>query len=295
MEERLVTIGVPFFNPGVFFKPAIESILGQTYNNFELILIDDGSTDSALEIATAFNDSRIKVISDGHNLGLPARLNQIVELAKGEFVARMDADDLIQPNRIEKQVRFLEKNVDIDIVSTGICTIDNQNKVVAYRMPSNKSTQNCTLVDGVFGKTGIAHATIVARKSWCLRNNYDENARLMEDYQLWIDSLIKNDLKVGFINEPLYYYREESSIHYSKLIKAYSNQIDIVKDKYSHLIPFSKIIRFYIVMRIKMLVTYVLKTFNISHFLLNIRNRKTVNSDVAMNELQRKLDGFLKQ
>lgn len=298
MNKPKVTIGIPFYNPGGFFFDSIKCILMQSYIDFELILIDDGSEDNSLSIAKSFTDSRIKIISDGKNLGLPARLNQIVQLAKGEYIARMDADDLVASERIEKQVSFLEKNHSVDLVSTGICSITNDNNVISIRLP--KTTLNTTLKlhDAVQGSTEIAHATILARKDWYARNPYDESAFLMEDYQLWIDALIRNDLKVGYIKEPLYFYREESSIKYNKIIRAYKNQKNIIGKKYRTTVPYNIRFVFYLKINIKLIITYFFNHFGLMNKLISIRNRATIQTGEQHNFVQKeiyKIKGFQSQ
>ena len=169
-----ISIGIPFYNCEDFLDSAIKSVLAQTHSNWELILIDDGSRDSSLEIAMNFerNDSRIRVISDGKNMKLAYRLNQIIELATYNYIARMDADDMIDPFRLEKQIKILKENKDIDLVSTGVCSINNNNEVRGIRVYKNYSLK---ALDIISGNAGIVHASVVARKSWYLRNRYKEN------------------------------------------------------------------------------------------------------------------------
>ena len=100
----LVTIGIPFYNASQFLEYAIKSVINQTYTNWELILVDDGSTDDSLSIARSFNDQRIKILSDGVNKGLVSRLNEIILNSRGSYIARMDADDIMHFERIEKQI-----------------------------------------------------------------------------------------------------------------------------------------------------------------------------------------------
>ena len=274
-----LTIGIPFYNPGEYFFDSVKSILLQSFNDFELILIDDGSSDDSLTVAKSFSDPRIVVVSDNLNLGLPARLNQIVNLSRGEYIARMDADDLVSLERLAKQVQFLDENPDIDIVSTGICSISNNCEFMSVRIPKFTKRLDLNLDDGIKGATGVAHATIMARKSWCLRNRYDESAKLMEDYQLWIDSLIRNDLKVGFIKEPLYFYREEISVQYEKVIQSYKNQSKIVSEKYAGMIPLKTRVLFSIEMKAKMLITWFFNLFGVMNSLISLRNRGTLQDD----------------
>ena len=270
-----VTIGIPFFNPGFFFRGSINSILNQTFLDFELILLDDGSTDGSLEVAKSFSDNRIRIISDGVNLGLPSRLNKLTDLAKGEYIARMDADDLVASDRIIKQVEYLNKNKDINLVSTGICSISNTDDLISFRLPTQDKRLNTSINTAVYGKTEVAHASIMARKDWYVRNRYNETAKLMEDYQLWLDATIKNDFKVGFIKEPLYFYREESSTDYNKIINSYKNQLNIIKFNYKDIIPIKTQVIFTVIINFKIFITMILHRLGFINKLINIRNRKT--------------------
>src|SRR5687768_7329955 len=103
----LVTIGLPFLNPGHRFEYALKSVFAQSFKDWELLLVDDGSTDQSLSIAERVNDPRVKYIHDGNNRGLPCRLNQITESASGRILIRMDADDLMHPTRVERLVHCL--------------------------------------------------------------------------------------------------------------------------------------------------------------------------------------------
>ena len=229
-KSSSISIGIPFYNAQNYIEESIKSILIQTYQNWELILIDDGSTDKSLEIANSFakKDSRIRVISDGQNKKLPARLNQIIQEARYDYIARMDADDLISPLRLEKQLNFLKENEHYDLVSTGIFSLKNDLSLVGYR--GTKENKIVSLSDAILGTTGIIHASIIAKKSWYVRNLYNENNKLAEDYELWLNAFLKDDLKVGFIKEPLYYYREDQNIKLKKLLQAYTTQIEIIKN-----------------------------------------------------------------
>lgn len=127
-----ITIGIPFYNAGRYLASSIRSVLGQTYSGFELILSDDGSTDGSLQIAESFNDPRIRLVSDGANRGIAFRLNEQISLANGTFFARMDADDLMFPDRIEKQLSFLER-YGYDVTGTQAVVIDHNNEVMGLR------------------------------------------------------------------------------------------------------------------------------------------------------------------
>jgi len=115
MSNALVTIGLPFYNAENTLPLAIKSTLAQTFSSWRLLLVDDGSTDRSLAIAKEFaeHDFRIEVLTDGKNRGLIYRLNQLIDLADTKYIARMDADDIMLPERLAKQFHFLEKNRDI--------------------------------------------------------------------------------------------------------------------------------------------------------------------------------------
>ena len=131
-RNTLVSIVIPVYNGEVYLRDAIQSVVNQTFQNWKLYLINDGSTDGSLVIMEeyALRDARIKVIDDGQNKGLVTRLNQSVEIAVGKYYARMDADDIMYITRIEEQVTFLESHPDVDVLGTSIMIIDNNNDIV---------------------------------------------------------------------------------------------------------------------------------------------------------------------
>ena len=219
-DLKFVTICIPFYNAQSTLLDAVRSVFAQTHKSWELILIDDGSTDRSLEVAQLIDDPRVTVYSDGENRKLAGRLNQVVGLAKYDFIARMDADDLMSPARIEKQLNLLEANPDIDLVSTGLCSLSNNNEPLGVRCVSSnhKITSNGLLS----GNTGIVHASLLGRRAWFERNAYKESLRKSQDTNLWVRSYSKDDLKVGFIDEPLYYYREDDNVTQKQLLLAYS-------------------------------------------------------------------------
>src|ERR1700730_4784225 len=116
----MVSIAMPFYNCERTLVMAVQSILDQTYEGFERLLCDDGSTDRSLELARSFNDPRIIVWSDSQRKRLAERLNECIDRARGIYFARMDADDISYPERIDKQVKFMEQNPDVDLVGTHI-------------------------------------------------------------------------------------------------------------------------------------------------------------------------------
>lgn len=273
-----ISIGISFYNCEKFLASAIKSILAQTHTDWELILINDGSTDHSLEIARSFDDSRIRIISDGLNMKLAARLNQIIDLSKYDYIARMDADDIIDPFRLEKQIKFLDQNQDIDLVSTGVCSISNKNEVRGIRNYKNSCLSS---FDVISGNIGLVHASVMARKSWYLRNRYKENI-VAEDYELWNRAFANNDLKIYRVQEPLYYYREDDNVTYAKLMKAYKSQLSIISDYKSALSLFDYL-KINLKMYFKIIVIFILNMFGMLDILLKRRGVEQPTSDQLAN------------
>jgi glycosyltransferase involved in cell wall biosynthesis len=216
-----VTIAIPFFNAESFLTDAIRSVFAQTYQDWELILIDDGSTDKSLEIALSVKDVRVKVISDGKNKRLAGRLNEVTKIAKYDFIARMDADDLIFPNKIQTQLTCFEKDTNLDIVTTGVYSVTNKLEIQGVR---GQDFEYPTYESIISRQLGVVHAAILARKSWYERNEYDENLKIAQDLDLWIRAAKKNDFKIKSIADYLYIYREEGNVTRDKLLRAYKNE-----------------------------------------------------------------------
>jgi len=220
-----VTIAIPFYNAEKFLAEAIKSVFAQSFQDWELLLIDDGSTDNSLAIAKSVQDDRVRVIADGKNKRLAGRLNEVSHWAKYDYILRMDADDLMMPNRIEKQLKLLINN-DADIVTTGVYSVLNNLKLIGVR---GMNYNSATFDDIISKKVGITHAALLAKKSWYLRNQYDETLSIAQDLDLWLRSSKSNDLKIISIKDPLYIYREENNVTKDKLLRAYKNERNMIR------------------------------------------------------------------
>lgn len=200
-NEILVTIGIPVYNSEKFLHQAISSVLNQTYPYFELIITDDGSTDGSVSIVESFNDPRIILLKDNQNKGISYRLNQQIQLANGVYFARMDADDIMLPNRIEQQVHFMTENPQTDVVGTAICIIDDYNQILGYRKASHKKTQ----IDTIKG-VAFAHPSVLGKTQWFRQHLYKNEFIGMEDYELWNRTINKSVF--GYIDDILLFYRD---------------------------------------------------------------------------------------
>ena len=205
----LITIGLPVYNAELFIRDAIQSILNQTYSDFKLLIVDDGSTDNSIEIINSFIDNRIELLIDKKNLGLPSRLNQIAALTTTKYLARMDSDDIMHPDRIAKQLEILNTNDKIDVLGTNVISINEFNIIQGIRNPimEHKLTP-CTV---------FIHPTITAKTEWFRKNLYDVKAIRVEDADLWNRTYKTSNFQRD--ETPLLFYRELGSQYYKKYFK----------------------------------------------------------------------------
>jgi len=177
-----VTVLMPVYESAPYLREAIDSILGQTFSDFELLIMDNASTDDGPAIVASYQDPRIRYVRNEENLGLPASLNRGLKLAKGEFIARMDSDDRSVSDRLERQVSFLDKHSDIGICGGHIIKI-MQGKRFLVKYPLSHEDIRVSLLFN----SSLAHPTVMIRRSVLDegRFSYSENIGNSEDYELW--------------------------------------------------------------------------------------------------------------
>ena len=198
----IVTVLMPVYNGGIYLKEAIESILGQTFRDFELLIIDDGSTDGSYDLVAAYSDSRIRLVRQDKNHGLVASLNLGLTLARGKFVARMDADDISFPERLSRQVDFMDANP-----SVGICGSWLQTFSMAERTLWPSPLAHNEIHAKLLFESALYHPTVFIRKSLFSDQvlRYMEDFPCAEDYELW--SRCVSHCRLANIGEVLLYYR----------------------------------------------------------------------------------------
>ena len=240
MEGSLINISVimPVYNSAHFLKEAIDSVLNQTYKDYEFLIINDGSTDHSESIILSYNDTRIKYHKNEFNKGLVYTLNKGLQLAKGKYIARMDADDICLPTRFEKQFLFLENNKDIAVVAALIKQIDNNNSDLGFWNDDFNKIAEGDIKAFMPKLNCIAHPSVMMRADVVKKIGYKlyKNA---EDWGLWL-TLLSNGFRIVKLNEVLLYYR----IHPSSLSNNNSNntfnriiifKINYIKNKLIHL------------------------------------------------------------
>lgn len=206
MTTPLVTVLMPVYNAERFLKQAIESVLSQTFTNFEFLIINDGSTDQSVNIIQSFSDNRIVLIHNEKNCGVIDTLNKGIMLAKGKYIARMDADDIAIPTRFEKQIVYLEQYSKIDVLATHIFQINAEEEKLGTW---DKDIQNNVPEDiyRTMAKTCcIAHPTVMMRTAVVRDYMYNKKQKGSEDWDLWM-RMLSDGKRIDKVPEFLLRYR----------------------------------------------------------------------------------------
>ncbi len=194
---------MPVYNREKFVAESMRSVLAQTFSDFELLIIDDGSTDKSMEITQSFNDPRIRIIKNEGNTGLVAVRNKGIKESRGEFIALLDSDDLMVPSRLEKQYNFLSENPEFGMIGTGVKLIDEKGKetgviwkekIPPEKIPIRLLFNNC-----------FTQSSVMMRKNALPEERYREGFAPAEDYELW--ARIAETSKVWNLPEVLTLYR----------------------------------------------------------------------------------------
>lgn len=211
----LVTVAMPVYNAGKYLRLAVLSIVGQTFADWELLIIDDGSTDDAFRDIADIDDPRIRIIRDGQNKGLAARLNECIDMARGQYLARMDQDDVSYPERFARQVKALQEDESLDLVAARAITISGKNQFTGWLpWPSSDAEISAKPWRGFY----LPHPTWMGRVAWFRNYRYvAPGPYFCEDQELLLRSYRKSRFRL--IAEPLLAYRIRDSVNWRKLMK----------------------------------------------------------------------------
>lgn len=215
IDKPIISVLLPVYNAERYLRTAIESVLVQTYDNFELLVLDDGSDDNSLSILREYEtkDDRVRIISR-ENKGLAVTLNQLISEASGKYLARMDADDICLPQRFEKQVAFLDSHPNHVVVGTRILLIDDEGLPLATMIDKFSHTEiKDDLLKGVIA---LCHpATMLRADEIRAVGGYNTELQCAQDYDLWLR--VSERGKLANLPEALVKYRQHlSSIGYTK-------------------------------------------------------------------------------
>jgi glycosyltransferase involved in cell wall biosynthesis len=224
MAEPVVAIGIPFRDPGRYFDAALRSVFSQSLPSWELLLIDDGSTDGSLEQARAIRDPRVQVHADGERRGLATRLNQIARLARAPYLARMDADDIMHPQRLQLQLEALRGYRQPTLLGCSAYAIDEQNQVVGAKYsvaPRGLRTEHTFI-----------HPTIMAEAEWFRSHPYSEEGIFArcEDAELW--TRCSADTTYAVLPHKLLFYREVGTFSLEKYLETQRGLAEIVRRRF---------------------------------------------------------------
>lgn len=208
MNNKLISVIMSVFNNEKDVNDAVESILNQTYNNFEFLIMDDASEDDTLSILKNFKDKRIKLFHNEQNIGLTKSLNVLISKSKGHFIARQDADDLSLKTRFEDQINVLQnKNVK---ACTTRAKIKNSKKIIpkwSFYIPQNIAIKY---------KNPFIHGTLMIDKETLEKiGKYDERFKYAQDFKLFTD-LINSNVKIKTLNKSLYVLNMQNNISTNK-------------------------------------------------------------------------------
>lgn len=207
MERPFVTVLMALYNGGEYLKQSMKSVLDQTYDNFEFLIINDGSTDDSLKTIKSFRDERIRIHNNAKNLGQTASLNVGLKLAKGNHIARMDGDDVALPRWLETQVNSIKKHPNCSVVSNYAFAIDEHNKIKKLYKPA--LDQECLILRSLIASP-VNHVGSILRKKDIVENgSYDERYIIAADYDLWC-KLLRNNFRMTTTPKMLMAIREHA-------------------------------------------------------------------------------------
>ena len=225
-----ISVIMSVYNGEAYLKEAIESVIKQTFKNWELVIINDCSTDSTGDILAEFasKDERIKVHTNEVNLKLPASLNKAVSLCDGRYIARMDADDICLPDRLEKQYDFMEEHSDVALSSCRFMTVKNG---VYASGGAGGRCDNEALRAMLLVANPILHPGVIARAEVMKRFNYDTTLTCTEDLELWTRMATENQ-KIQILPECLLIYRLHDKQITSTTLERQHTEVLRIQNKY---------------------------------------------------------------
>lgn len=219
MSSPAISILLPVYNGEPFLKDCIDSLLCQTFPQFELIIVNDGSTDDSEKIIQSYNDARIVYFKNEVNKGLIYTLNRGIEEAKGTYIVRMDADDICRPNRLEVQKKWMDAHTNTSVAACFSDFIDERNKPSGFYELDRKTVTAKEIKNKLPYQNCITHPSVIGRSSVFKTYKYSVNQKNIEDYDLWL-RLAGDGKIIEKIPQPLLLYRiHPSSVTQTKLQK----------------------------------------------------------------------------
>lgn len=203
-KDVRISVLMSVYNDEKYLRKSVNSALEQSFSDFEFIIIDDGSTDKSLEIVKSYKDPRIRIVRNKNNIGLTKSLNKGLQFAQGEYIARMDADDIALPDRLGKQIDFMDKNPGVGVLGTAIYVIDEAGRLITK---SRKPLTHPCCVWNLLFRNSFYHPTVMIKKDLLLSvEGYSPQHKAGQDRDLWIRVFDKT--KLANLKEPLLLHRK---------------------------------------------------------------------------------------
>lgn len=231
MTSPLVSVIIPYYNNEKSLPLALASVKAQTYENWECLIIDDGSQTSPANIIDKFNEKRFRLVLCGENRGRGYARQRGLDSAKGKYIAMVDADDWIYPEKLARQVEYLESNSEIALVSAGMAIIGETGELAGIRKFGEKVFEPLKAPQYL----PIPHAPSMIRTEIAREAGYDPHLRIVEDYDFLLKILLKHRFAV--LNEPLYAYTEFATLDLKKMMTSQMAMAEVVQ-KYRGQYPY---------------------------------------------------------
>jgi glycosyltransferase involved in cell wall biosynthesis len=267
MSIPMVTVLMPVYNAERFLKQAIQSVLSQTFTDFELLIINDGSTDASVSIIQTFDDLRIRLVHNEKNMGVIGTLNKGLALANGKYIARMDADDYCLPLRLEKQVRYLSRNTEVTVLATHIIQVNADDDELGHWDDDIRNIKPYQIFKTLTKTNCIAHPTVMMLTEIVRSYGYHKNQKGSEDWDLWM-RLVSDGHRIDKLPEVLLKYR----LHTGSVTAIHNREVSIEK----------KINRVRVTFLKDRLKRFRLKKFELLVILAILR---TIARDIKINKL----------
>jgi len=212
----MLSVVMPIYNGSAWLGEALASIYSQSFSNFELILVDDASTDSLSKILDRYRDPRLPVLHLTENVGVAAARNLGVSLAKGKYIAFCDSDDICHPARFERQLDFFHRNPLVGVCGSFFTCFDNRSGEMVRNPTSDREIRRALMFGNCFGMS-----TMMGRAEILKKNSFNQALNLAEDYDLWT-RISSNNIQMANLSESLLHYR----IHSQQVSKKKSSILD---------------------------------------------------------------------
>ncbi|MBN1612944.1 MAG: glycosyltransferase family 2 protein [Deltaproteobacteria bacterium] len=267
-----ISIGLTFYNNADTLRDALRSIFAQSFPRWELIVIDDHSTDGSFEIVQSVKDPRVRLYREDERKGFVAALNRMAEMAECPYYARMDADDMMHPERLRKQLEFLKSSPDVDVVDTAMYSMDQKGKTTGVRSVNVIDSNPMTLLRGRF----FHHATVMGRTEWFRQHPYDPAFIRAEDCELWCRTYGAS--RFSRIGEALYFVRE-GLVNVNNYLQSGKTVRKIIKTYGPRYVGTSRTLQLIAESYLKGFVYRIFSSVNAHDILVDMRNRKLNEQD----------------